>query len=105
MGKQKTKCKACKPQCVLHPYPNKISAETKELIAELQLEKISLAGIASVTKQLQDQVNKKYAERVKRCEKVRELDIKKASQSLIVEADESQCGATLRVFFKKSELK
>ncbi len=33
-----------------YPYSNKISAETKELIEELWLEKISLAGIASVTK-------------------------------------------------------
>jgi hypothetical protein len=47
------------------------------------LEKISLAGIASVTKVskkwLQDYVNKKYEERVKRYEENKELDIKKAS--------------------------
>ncbi len=58
----------------------------------LWLEKISLEGIASVTKVskkwLQDYVNKKYAERVKRYEEARELDIKKPFQSLIVEADE-----------------
>jgi insertion element IS1 protein InsB len=66
MGKQKYKCKACKRQCVLNPYPNKISDETKELIEELWLEKISLTGIASVTKVskvwLQNYVNKKYKE-------------------------------------------
>ncbi len=66
LGKQKYKCKACKHQCVLNPYPNKISTQTKELIEELWLEKISLAGIASVTKVskawLQDYVNKKDEE-------------------------------------------
>ncbi len=50
MGKQKYKCKECKRQFVLNPYPNKISAETEELIEKLWLEKISLAGIARVTK-------------------------------------------------------
>jgi hypothetical protein len=35
---------------VQNPKSNKISEETKQLIEELLLEKISLAGIASVTK-------------------------------------------------------
>ena len=82
MGKQKYKCKECKRQFVLNPYPNKISDETKQLIDELLLEKISLAGIARVTKVskkwLQDYVNKKYEERVKRYEEARELDVKKS---------------------------
>ncbi len=37
-------------QFVLHPNPNWISNETKQLIEELLLEKISLEGISSVTK-------------------------------------------------------
>ena len=45
MGKQKYKCKDCGRQFVLNPYPNKISDETKQLIEDLLLEKISLAGI------------------------------------------------------------
>ena len=82
MGKQKYKCKDCKRQFVLNPYPNKISEEKKQLIEDLLLEKISLAGIARVTKVskkwLQDYVNKKYEERVKRYEETMELDIKKS---------------------------
>ena len=84
MGKQKYKCKACKRQFVLNPYPNKISDETKQLIEELLLEKISLAGIARVTKVskkwLQDYVNKKYEERVKKYEENKKLDIKKVHE-------------------------
>ncbi len=82
MGKQKYKFKEYKRQFVLNPYPNKISTETKQLIEELLLEKISLAGISRVTKVskkwLQDYVNKKYEERVKRHEETKELDIKKS---------------------------
>jgi len=73
MGKQKYKGKDCCRQFVLNPNPNRISEETKQLIEELWLEKISLAGIASVTNVskkwrwsstplLQDYVNKKYRE-------------------------------------------
>jgi len=85
MGKQKYKCKDCCRQFVLNPYPNKISSETKQLIEQLLLEKISLAGIARVAKVskkwLQDYVNKKYAERVKKYEETKELDIKKVPQT------------------------
>jgi len=86
MGKQKYKCKSCCRQFVLNPYPNKISNETKQLIEDLLLEKISLAGIARVTKVskkwLQDYVNKKYEKRVKRYEETRELDIKKVTPAI-----------------------
>ncbi len=41
MGKQQYKCKDCCRQFVLNPNPNRISEETKQLIEQLWLEKIS----------------------------------------------------------------
>jgi len=89
MGKQKYKGKDCCRQFVLNPNPNRISEETKQLIEQLLLEKISLAGITratnvskkwgwSSTPLLQDYVNKKYAERVRKYEENSALDIKKS---------------------------
>ena len=89
MGKQPYKCKDCCRQFVLNPKSNKLLEETKQLIEQLLLENISLAGIARVTKVskkwgwsstplLQDYVNKKYAERVRKYEENSALDIKKS---------------------------
>jgi len=86
MGKQKYKGKDCCRQFVLNPKSNKILEETKQLIEQLLLEKISLAGIARVTKVskkwLQDYVNKKYAERVRKYEENNALDIKKIGSGI-----------------------
>jgi transposase-like protein len=85
-GKRKYQCKECKRQFVQNPKSNKISEETKQLIDKLLLEKISLAGIVRSTqvskRWLQYYVNKKYAERVKKHEENKELDIKKSLHNL-----------------------
>jgi IS1 family transposase/transposase-like protein len=63
--KQKYKGQICGRQFVENPTNKVISSQTKDLIARLLLEKISLAGIARSTgvsqKWLQDYVNNKYA--------------------------------------------
>jgi IS1 family transposase/transposase-like protein len=63
--KPKYKCQICGRQFVENPTNKVISSQTKDLIARLLLEKISLAGIARSTgvsqKWLQDYVNNKYA--------------------------------------------
>jgi insertion element IS1 protein InsB len=63
--KPKDKCQICGRQFVENPTNKVISSQTKDLIARLLLEKISLAGIARSTgvsqKWLQDYVNNKYA--------------------------------------------
>jgi insertion element IS1 protein InsB len=63
--KPKYKCQSCGRQFVENPTNKVISSQTKDLIARLLLEKISLAGIARSTgvsqKWLQDYVNNKYA--------------------------------------------
>ncbi len=62
-GKQRFKCKDCGRQYVEGSQYQHISEETWELVDRLLLEKISLSGIARVTKismrHLQDYVNKK----------------------------------------------
>jgi insertion element IS1 protein InsB len=64
-GKPKWKCKACGRQFVADPTQRRISAETKQTIDTLLLERISLAGIVRVTgvslRWLQYYVNAKYA--------------------------------------------
>lgn len=64
-GKRKFKCQSCERQFIENPTNKVIDAQTKELIDQLLLERISLAGIARVTgvskKWLQDYVNAKYA--------------------------------------------
>ena len=61
--KPKRKCKTCGKQFVENPTKKYITTETLELIEDLLLEKIPLAGIARVTKVsptwLQEYVNKK----------------------------------------------
>ena len=63
-GKQKYMCKACGRQFVNNPKQQAISAESKELIDKLLLEKLPLAGIVRVTgvseTWLQNYVNQKY---------------------------------------------
>ena len=63
--KPSDKCLSCGRQFVENPTNKVISSQTKDLIARLLLEKISLAGIARTTdvskKWLQDYVNNKYA--------------------------------------------
>ncbi len=62
--KPKFKCKECGRQFVKFPEKKEISSETKAWIDELLLEKVSLRGIARVTKVsrtwLQNYVNRKY---------------------------------------------
>ena len=64
-GKPKFACKACGRQFVEHPQ-NRISADTKERIDKLLLERIPLSGIARVVgvseRWLQSYVNQKYRE-------------------------------------------
>jgi len=48
-GKPKFACKACGRQFVENPQQKRISAQTKQLIDDLLLERLSLAGIARVT--------------------------------------------------------
>lgn len=63
-GKQNHKCRDCGRQFVAAPQQKRISQETKELIDQLRLEKLPLAGIARVTEVsetwLQNYVNQKY---------------------------------------------
>lgn len=63
-GKPKNQCNDCGRQFVDDPENVPVSAETKELIGKLLLEKIPLAGIVRVTgvseRWLQNYVNKKY---------------------------------------------
>ena len=63
-GKRKYACKACGRQFVEHSEQKLISAETRELVDKLLLERISLAGIVRVTgvslRWLQYYVNQKY---------------------------------------------
>ncbi len=64
MGKPKFACKDCRRQFVENPVWKPISDETKALIDNLLLERVSLAGIVRVTgvsdQSLQDYVNAKY---------------------------------------------
>ena len=61
----KYKCQSCGCQFVENPTNKVIRSQTKDLIARLLLEKISLTGIARTTdvsqKWLQDYVNNKYS--------------------------------------------
>ena len=63
--KPKWMCKDCRRQFVVDPAQRLISAETKQLIDKLLLERVSLAGIVRVTgvsaRWLQYYVNNKYA--------------------------------------------
>lgn len=63
-GKQRYRCKGCGRQFVLNPTKKTISAETKERVDKLLLEKIPLAGIARSMEisetWLQSYVNRKY---------------------------------------------
>ena len=85
--KPKYKCQSCDRQFVENPTNKVISSQTKDLIARLFLEKISLAGIARTTdvsqKWLQDYVNNKYSS-IERIVKVKP----KKKVRLNVECDE-----------------
>lgn len=63
-GKQRFRCLDCGRQFVENPTRQPISAETRELIEKLLLERLALAGIARVTgvseRWLQMYVNQKY---------------------------------------------
>ena len=63
-GNQNFKCKDCDRQFVLEPKNKVIDQETKDLIDQLLLEKLPLAGIARVTgvseRWLQTYVNAKF---------------------------------------------
>ena len=65
-GTPKFACKECGRQFVEKPHKRWISQETKALIDNLLLERVSLAGIVRVTgvsaRWLQDYVNRKYGE-------------------------------------------
>jgi IS1 family transposase/transposase-like protein len=86
-GKPKRQCKDCGRQFVINPTNRTVSAETKQLINKLLLERISLRGIARVTgvswSWLQNYVNNKYS-LVSRQVSVTE----KARGKLIMECDE-----------------
>jgi transposase-like protein len=56
-GNQNYKCKQCGRQFVLNPKNKLIAQETKDLIDNLLLEKLPLAGIARVTS-VYDRVSK-----------------------------------------------
>ena len=62
-GQPKYQCKSCGRQFVINPTNSPVSEETKQLIDQLLLERISLRGIARVTQVswswLQDYVNQK----------------------------------------------
>jgi insertion element IS1 protein InsB len=64
-GKPKYWCKGCGRQFVVDPQPYRISAEKREMVDRLLLERISLAGIARVVgvskRWVQYYVNAKYA--------------------------------------------
>ena len=63
-GTQSYRCRNCGKQFVLNPKKGPISQETKEIIDRMLLERLSLAGIARVTRVserwLQTYVNEKY---------------------------------------------
>ena len=63
-GKQNYKCRNCGRQFVKNPQNKVIDQSTKDLIDNLLLEKIPVAGISRVTKVsepwLQNYVNQKY---------------------------------------------
>jgi len=63
-GKKKYRCKTCGRQFIENPTKKYIDDQTKEIIDRLLLERISLRGIARVTKVsltwLQNYVNQKY---------------------------------------------
>ena len=65
-GKQNHRCRNCGRQFVEDPQQKRISEATKALIDDLLLERLSMAGIARVSKVsepwLQQYVNEKYAE-------------------------------------------
>jgi len=85
--KQKFKCKQCGKQFIENSTKKKISQETKNLIDQLLLAKISLAGIARSVgvspTWLQNYVNNKYAQTPRKV-KISE----KAKGKLIIECDE-----------------
>ena len=64
-GTAKFACKACQRQFVENPQQRLISAETRELVDKLLLERLSLAGIVRATgvsaRWLQYYINAKYA--------------------------------------------
>jgi insertion element IS1 protein InsB len=68
-GKAKYWCKACGRQFVADLHPYRISAEKREMVDRLLLERISLAGIARVVgvskRWVQYYVNAKYAAQVR----------------------------------------
>jgi transposase-like protein len=86
-GKPKRQCKDCGRQFVVNPSKQPISEETKQLIDQLLLERISLRGIARVTgvswSWLQNYVNNKLAA-IPRQVKVSD----KPKGRLIIECDE-----------------
>jgi insertion element IS1 protein InsB len=86
-GKKKYKCKNCGYQFIENPTHITISAETKQFIDKLLLERISLRGIARVTgvswSWLQNYVNQKLG-RIPR--KIKVLGISKGR--LTIECDE-----------------
>jgi insertion element IS1 protein InsB len=86
-GKPKRQCKDCGRQFVVNPNKQPISEETKQLIDQLLLERISLRGIARVTgvswSWLQNYVNNKLAA-IPRQVKVSD----KPKGRLIIECDE-----------------
>lgn len=86
-GKPKYQCKICGRQFAIDPTNSSVSEETKQMIARLLLERISLRGIARVTQVswswLQDYVNQKLA-RTPRQIKVSE----KSTGELTIECDE-----------------
>lgn len=65
-GKQNRLCKDCRRQFVEDPNKVFVSAETREIVERLLLEKLSLAGICRALKisesWLHDYVKRKYAE-------------------------------------------
>jgi insertion element IS1 protein InsB len=85
-GKQKYACKNCRRQFVENPLNKPISAEQKNLIQKLLLEKIPLAGIARVVgvseSWLQKYVNQFYAT------VPREVTISPKKRRLTLECDE-----------------
>jgi IS1 family transposase/transposase-like protein len=86
-GKPKDQCKSCGRQFVINPTQQTVTAETKQLIDKLLLERISLRGIERVTgvswSWLQNYVNNKFSE-VPRQVSISE----KARGKLIIECDE-----------------
>lgn len=86
-GKAKNKCKTCGRQFVINPTNKTISAQTKQLIDKLLLDRISLRGIQRVTgvswSWLQNYVNNKFS----RIPRHAMVSAKKRGK-LIIECDE-----------------